>query len=90
MYTLIFPLFCQDSINVRLGVRIIGTHLVILRADGKTTEVNNVLKISASWHELSFLSNFNILIGILFGPNDLVESIHDIMRSISSLPVELK
>ena len=52
--------------------------------------MNKVLKISASWHELSFLSNFNILIGALFGPNDLVESIHDIMRSISSLPVELK
>ena len=58
----------------------------ILRAGRKTPEVNNILKISTSCQEISFLSNFSILLG----PTDLVELSEDIMRAISSLSVGLK
>ena len=34
---------------------------------------------------MSFLSNFNILVGILLGPTDLLESSEDITFSISVL-----
>ena len=67
-----------------------GTTLAILRADGNTPEVNDTLKISASWQEISFLSNFNILVGKLLGPADLVESSEDMMRATSCLSVGLK
>ena len=60
--------------------------LAILRAGRKTPEVNNILKISTSCQEISFLSNFSILLG----PTDLVELSEDIMRAISSLSVGLK
>ena len=66
-----------------------GTTLAILRADGKTPEVNDILKISASWQEISFLSNFNILVGMLLGPTDLVESSEDMMSATSCLSVGL-
>ena len=67
-----------------------GTTLAILRAGGKTPEVNDILKISTSWKEISFLSNYSILVGMLLGPTDLVESSEDMMRAISSLSVGLK
>ena len=68
-----------------------GTTLAILRADGKTPEVNDILiKISTSWQEISYLCNFSILVGMLLGLTDLVESSEDMMRAISSLPVGLK
>ena len=38
---------------------------------------------------MSFLSNFNILIGILLGPTDLLESNEDMIFSISDLSVVL-
>ena len=38
---------------------------------------------------MSFLSNFNILVGILLGPTDLLESNEDMVFSISVLPVGL-
>ena len=38
---------------------------------------------------MSFLSNFNILVGILLGPTDLLESNEDITFSISVLSVGL-
>ena len=38
---------------------------------------------------MSFLSNFNILIGILLGQTDLLESNEDIIFSISVLSVGL-
>ena len=62
----------------------------ILRADGKTPEVKYILKISASWQEISFLSNFNILVGMLQGLTDLVESSEDMMRATSCLSESLK
>ena len=67
-----------------------GTTLAILRADRKTPEVNYLLKISTNWHEISFLSNFTSLVGMLLGRTDLVESSEDIMRAILSLSVGLK
>ena len=45
----------------------------MLWADGKTPEVNDILKISASQLEIS-LSNFTISVGMLLGPTDLAES----------------
>ena len=57
---------------------------------GKTLEVNNILKISTTQQEISFLSNFSILLGMLLGRTDLVESSEDMMRAISSLSVRLK
>ena len=59
--------------------------LAILRADGKTPEVNNISKISTISQEMSFLSNFS-----MSGPTDLVESSEDMMRAISSFLVGLK
>ena len=47
-----------------------GTTLAILRADGKTSEENDILKILTSWHDISFLSNFNISVGMLLDPTD--------------------
>ena len=38
---------------------------------------------------MSFLINFNILLGMLLGPADLVESSKDTMRAISCLSVGL-
>ena len=38
---------------------------------------------------MSFLSNFNILVGILLGPTDLLESNEDMTFSISVLSLEL-
>ena len=38
---------------------------------------------------MSFLSNFNILVGILLGPTDLLESNEDMVFSISVLSVGL-
>ena len=38
---------------------------------------------------MSFLSNFSILVGILLGPTDLLESNEDITFSISVLSVGL-
>ena len=66
------------------------TNLAILRAGGKTPEVNDILKISASWQKISFLSSFNILVGMLLGPTDLVESSEYMMRDASCLSVGLK
>ena len=38
---------------------------------------------------MSFLTNFNILVGILLGPTDLLESNEDMIFSISVLSVGL-
>ena len=67
-----------------------GTTLVILRADGEAPDVNDILKTSASWQEISFLSNFNVLLGVMLGPTDLVESSEDMKRATSCLSVGLK
>ena len=52
--------------------------------------MNDILKILTSWQETSFLSIFSVLVGMLLGPTDLVESREDMIRAISSLSVGLK
>ena len=66
-----------------------GITLVIFSIEGKTPEEKEILNISDSWLEMSFLSNFNILVGILLGPTDLLESNEDMTFSISVLSVGL-
>ena len=53
------------------------------KADGKTHEVNNIKNIT------EITRNISILVGMLLGLTDLVESSED-MRAISSLSVGLK
>ena len=59
-------------------------------ADGKTPEVNYILKLSTRWQEILFLSKFSVLVGMLLVLSDVVESSEDIMRAISSLLVRLQ
>ena len=67
-----------------------GITLAVFSIEGKTTEEKEILNISDSWLEMSFLSNFNILVGILLGPTDLLEPNEDLTFSISVLSVGLK
>ena len=53
------------------------------------TVENDILNISANWVEVSFLSSFNILVGMLFGPTDLFEFREAIIFCISHLLAEL-
>ena len=68
-----------------------GITLVVFSVDKQTPEEKQILNISDSWLELemSFLSNFDILVGILLGPTDLLESNEDMIFSISVLSVGL-
>ena len=66
-----------------------GITLAVFSIEGKTPEEKEILNISDSWLEMSFLSNFNILVGILLGPTDLLESNEDMIFSISDLSVGL-
>ena len=52
---------------------------------GKLPVVNERLNKSASWSEISFLSSFNTLIGILYGPVALLISSDERISLISSL-----
>ena len=51
---------------------------------------NEILNISANWVEISFLSSFNILVGMLFGPTDLFEFREGIIFCILYLLVGLR
>ena len=73
-----------------------GITLALFSIEGKTTEEKEILNISDSWLEMSFLSNFNmntisrnIFVGILLGPTDLLEPNEDLTFSISVLCVGL-
>ena len=66
-----------------------GITLAVFSIEGKIPEEKEILNISDSWLEMSFLSNFNILVGILLGPTDLLESNEDMTFSISVLSVGL-
>ena len=66
-----------------------GITLAVFSIEGKIPEEKEILNISGSWLEMSFLRNFNILVGILLGPTDLLESNEDMTFSISVLSVEL-
>ena len=61
--------------------------LTVFSIEGKTLEENKILNISDIWLEMSFLSNFNTLVGILLGPTDLLESNEHMAFSISVLSV---
>ena len=67
-----------------------GITFTVFSIEGKTPEEKEILNISDSWVEKSFLSNFNILAGILLGPTDLLESNEDMILFISVLSVGLK
>ena len=60
-------------------------NLSYFKYSGKNTLENEILNISANWVEVSFLSSFNILVGMLFGPTDLFEFRKDITFCISYL-----
>ena len=66
-----------------------GITLAVFSIEGKIPEEKEILNISDSWLEMLFLSNFNILVWILLGPTDLLESNEDMTFSISVLSVEL-
>ena len=52
-----------------------GITLAVFSIQGKTPEEKELLNISDSWLEMSFLSNFNTLVGILSGSTDVLEFI---------------
>ena len=60
-----------------------GITLAVFRGVGYIPEEKERLKISTSCVEISFSSNFNILVGILFGPGDLLSLSEDIMEITS-------
>ena len=67
-----------------------GISLTAFSIEEKMPEEKEILNISDSLLEKSFLSNFNILVGIiLLGPSDLLESNEDMTFSISVLFVGL-
>ena len=52
--------------------------------EGKTTEEKKeIFNNSDSWLEMSFLSNFNTLVGILLSSPDLLESYENMISDIS-------
>ena len=51
---------------------------------------NEILNISVNWAEISFLSSFNIFLGMLFGQTDLFQISEDIIFCISYLLVGLR
>ena len=62
-----------------------GIILPIFKGVGYIVQEKEILKISTSCVEISFFSNFNILVGILFGPEDLLSLSEDIKEITSSL-----
>ena len=60
-----------------------GINLAVFRGVGYIPEEKERLKISTSRVEISFFSNFNILVGTLFGPEDLLSLSEDIMEITS-------
>ena len=63
--------------------------LAVFSIEGKTSEEKEILNNSDSWLEISFLSNFIILVGMLLGLADLSESNQDMTFSITVLSVGL-
>ena len=66
-----------------------GITLAVFKGVGYIPEEKERLKISTRCVEISFFSNFNILVGILFGPEDLLSLREDIMEITSSLSVSV-
>ena len=59
----------------------------VFKEVGCIPEEKERLKISTSCTEISFFSNFKILVDILFGPEDLLSLSEDIMEITFSLSV---
>ena len=55
-----------------------------------TTEEKEILNISDSWVNMSYLSNLSISVGILLGSTGLLELNEDMTFSVSVLSVGLK
>ena len=64
-------------------------NLAVFSIDKKTAEKKEAMNISDSLLDMSFLRNFNTLVGILLGPTDLSKSNEDMTFSISVLSVGL-
>ena len=64
-------------------------NLAVFSIDKKTAEKKETVNISDSLLDMSFLRNFNTLVGILLGPTDLSKSNEDMTFSISVLSVGL-
>ena len=64
-----------------------GIILAIFKGVGYILEEKEGLKISTSCVKISFFSNFNILVGILFGPEGFFLLSDNIMEITSSLPI---
>ena len=64
-----------------------GMTLAVFNRVGKLPVVNERVDKSASWSEMLFLSNFNTLVGILYGPVALLISNYERISLISSLSV---
>ena len=65
----------------------IGITLAVFRRFGKVPVVKEKLNKSASCSEISFFSIFKTLLGILYGPVDLLISREERINLISSLLV---
>ena len=65
----------------------IGITLAVFKRVGKVPVVKERLNKSVSCSEMSFLSIFKTLLGILYGPVDLLISREEIIILISSLLV---
>ena len=65
----------------------IGIILAVFKRVGKVPVVKERLNKSASCSEISFLSSFKTLLGILYGPVDLLISREERINWISSLLV---
>ena len=65
----------------------LGMTLVVFNTVGKLPVVNERLNKSASFSEISFLSSFNTLVGMLYGPAALLISSDERVSVISSLSV---
>ena len=64
-----------------------ATTFAVLSTEGKTPVVKKRLNKSANCFEISFFRRNDILQGILFGPEALLELREDMMLAISSLSV---
>ena len=64
-----------------------GITLAVFKRVGYIPEEKERLKISSRCVETSFFSTFNILVGIVFGPEDVLSLSEDIMEITSSISV---
>ena len=66
-----------------------GITLAVFSIEGKRPEEKEISSNWESWLKMSFLSNFNILVRMLLGPTDLLQSNEDMTFSVSVLSVRL-